>query len=38
VKYQGFKLGGKFGAEEVVEITLDKDLNPWQKLFSITNT
>ena len=35
-KYKGFKLGGKFGAPEIIEITLDNKSNPWVKLFGET--
>jgi len=34
VKFKGFKVGGKWDAPEVVEVTLGKDLNPWNKLFT----
>jgi AAA domain len=34
VKFQGFKIGGKFGASELIDITLGASTpNPWQKLF-----
>lgn len=34
-KHKGFKIGGKWGKEnvEIVDITLDNGVNPWQKLF-----
>lgn len=35
IKYRGFKLGGRFAADEVIDITIDpaKPINPWEKLF-----
>lgn len=32
-KFKGFKIGGKWGAQEIVDVTLDGKTNPWQKLF-----
>jgi len=34
-KFQGFKLGGVYGAQEIIEVTLDskQSINPWTKIF-----
>ena len=34
IKFQGFKIGGRFGASELIDITLDKAGDPWLKLFN----
>ena len=32
--FKGFKIGGRWGAKEIVDLTLlDKESDPWQKLF-----
>lgn len=35
LKYKGFKIGGKFGASEEIDVTVKAgDKNPWQKLWT----
>lgn len=33
MKFKGFKLGGVWGAPEIIDITLDKAKDPWQAIF-----